>query len=211
MNPTVTPRILVAVFGLLAFVVVSNNTAAAIAQPAIGQAFGAGPGDVGWVVFGFGTTFAIATALWGGLAARLGVGSSLAVGVLLFSGGSARCRARPIPAGPHWRTRRTGLRGRRHPDAVGDGDRVAIRRSRAVTRNRHRYRRCPGHGRRLWEHAARVARARGASALELDAEPNAIGFYERMGAVLIGTSPSPVDPGRQLPRMRIELSVTGSA
>jgi MFS family permease len=89
MNPTVTPRILVAVFGLLAFVVVSNNTAAAIAQPAIGQAFGAGPGDVGWVVFGFGTTFAIATALWGDLATRLGVGSSLAVGVLLFSGGSA--------------------------------------------------------------------------------------------------------------------------
>jgi GNAT superfamily N-acetyltransferase len=35
-----------------------------------------------------------------------------------------------------------------------------------------------GHGRRLWEHAVGVARAGGASAMELDAEPNAMGFYD---------------------------------
>jgi ADP-ribose pyrophosphatase YjhB (NUDIX family) len=62
-----------------------------------------------------------------------------------------------------------------------------------------------GHGRRLWEHAASVARANGASVMELDADPNAVGFYERMGAQVVGETPSGIDPGRTLPRMRITL------
>lgn len=62
-----------------------------------------------------------------------------------------------------------------------------------------------GHGRRLWEHAVAVARACGASAMELDAEPNAMGFYERMGAVRVGVTASSVVPGRELPRMRVPL------
>jgi len=62
-----------------------------------------------------------------------------------------------------------------------------------------------GLGRRLWEHAVAIARAGGASALELDAEPNAVGFYRRMGADVIGETPSSVVPGRKLPRMRIGL------
>lgn len=62
-----------------------------------------------------------------------------------------------------------------------------------------------GHGRRLWEHAIGVARAGGASAMELDAEPNAMGFYERMGAVRVGVTASSVIPGRELPRMRVPL------
>ena len=62
-----------------------------------------------------------------------------------------------------------------------------------------------GHGRRLWEHAVEVARACGASAMELDAEPNAMGFYERMGAVRVGVTASTVVPGRELPRMRDPL------
>jgi hypothetical protein len=49
------------------------------------------------------------------------------------------------------------------------------------------------------------ARAGGASALELDADPNAVGFYERMGARQVGETPSSVVPGRSLPRMRIDL------
>lgn len=63
-----------------------------------------------------------------------------------------------------------------------------------------------GHGRRLFEHAITVARASGAPALELDADPNAIGFYERMGMEPIGETPSRLIPGRALPRMRLELS-----
>jgi GNAT superfamily N-acetyltransferase len=62
-----------------------------------------------------------------------------------------------------------------------------------------------GLGRCLWEHAVEVARASGASSMELDAEPNALGFYERMGAVRVGETPSSVAPGRSLPRMRVEL------
>ena len=62
-----------------------------------------------------------------------------------------------------------------------------------------------GHGRRLFEHAAAIARSAGASALELDADPNAQGFYERMGMRRIGETASSTFPGRSLPRMRIEL------
>jgi GNAT superfamily N-acetyltransferase len=47
-----------------------------------------------------------------------------------------------------------------------------------------------GLGRRLWGHAVAVALAFGAAALELDAEPNAVGFYERMGAVTVGSTAS---------------------
>jgi hypothetical protein len=41
--------------------------------------------------------------------------------------------------------------------------------------------------------------------LELDAEPNAMGFYERMGAVRVGVTASTLVPGRELPRMRVPL------
>jgi GNAT superfamily N-acetyltransferase len=62
-----------------------------------------------------------------------------------------------------------------------------------------------GHGRRLFEHAREIAAAIGASAVELDADPNARGFYERMGMVHVGDTPSNLVPGRTLPRMRLEL------
>lgn len=62
-----------------------------------------------------------------------------------------------------------------------------------------------GHGRRLWEHAASVARGNGASVMELDADPHVVGFYERMGARVVGETPSRIAPGRTLPRMRITL------
>jgi 8-oxo-dGTP pyrophosphatase MutT (NUDIX family) len=62
-----------------------------------------------------------------------------------------------------------------------------------------------GHGRRLFEHAAAIARSLGARALELDADPHAAGFYERMGMERIGETPSTLIPGRALPRMRLEL------
>jgi DHA2 family metal-tetracycline-proton antiporter-like MFS transporter len=88
-------RLLVGVAAFLAPIVVSNNSAGSIAQPAIGEAFGAGPADVGWIVFGFGTTFAIGTAVWGGLAGRLGIGPSMVSGVVLFSVGSVLAAIAP--------------------------------------------------------------------------------------------------------------------
>jgi len=58
-----------------------------------------------------------------------------------------------------------------------------------------------GYGRRLFEHAVAIARSSGASSLELDADPNAVGFYERMGMERTGQTLSTIIPGRSLPRM----------
>jgi hypothetical protein len=41
--------------------------------------------------------------------------------------------------------------------------------------------------------------------MELDADPNAVGFYERMGAEVVGETPSRIMPDRTLPRMRVTL------
>jgi GNAT superfamily N-acetyltransferase len=62
-----------------------------------------------------------------------------------------------------------------------------------------------GHGRMLFDHASELARGHGARALEWDAEPFARGFYEAMGGTEIGRTPSAAEPGRTLPRMRLEL------
>ncbi len=58
-----------------------------------------------------------------------------------------------------------------------------------------------GVGRALWHHAEARAGAFGADRLTLDADPNAVAFYERVGMHIIGQSPSGSIPGRMLPRM----------
>lgn len=60
-----------------------------------------------------------------------------------------------------------------------------------------------GLGRQLFEHALGQARALGAERLELEAEPNAVGFYQHMGAVVIGSLVS--EMGRAIPIMEIGL------
>lgn len=70
------------------FLTVANTSASAVSQPAIAETFGAGPADVGWVVFGYSGTFAVSTALYGRLAARFGVGRTLSFGILLLAFGS---------------------------------------------------------------------------------------------------------------------------
>lgn len=63
-----------------------------------------------------------------------------------------------------------------------------------------------GVGRALFEHAKTRAEESGANVLELSADPNAEGFYERMGAKRIGEVPANVDgKTRVLPRMRMVL------
>jgi N-acetylglutamate synthase-like GNAT family acetyltransferase len=64
-----------------------------------------------------------------------------------------------------------------------------------------------GIGRALFEHAKRRAEERGARVLELSADPNAEGFYERMGAERIGEVPAGMSgqEDRVLPRMRMLL------
>ena len=63
-----------------------------------------------------------------------------------------------------------------------------------------------GAGRALFAHVRERAQARRFNALEITADPNAEGFYERMGAVRVSEVPADVDgQPRVLPRMRIDL------
>jgi len=63
-----------------------------------------------------------------------------------------------------------------------------------------------GIGAALWRHAEHRTRALGGTAIELDADPNAVPFYERMGMAIVGERPSGSIPGRRLPRMRKVLA-----
>ena len=62
-----------------------------------------------------------------------------------------------------------------------------------------------GQGRRLFSRACHVARDWGCTRLELHSDPNAEGFYLRLGAERIGTVDSRLVPGRTLPWLRFEL------
>ncbi|WP_246202631.1 GNAT family N-acetyltransferase [Virgibacillus doumboii] len=63
-----------------------------------------------------------------------------------------------------------------------------------------------GFGGILWEGVIRVAWALGITSFLIDSDPYAKGFYENMGAVHIGDTPSTVFNNRQLPQMRYEIN-----
>ena len=64
-----------------------------------------------------------------------------------------------------------------------------------------------GIGRLLFEHAMDRSASRGASIVEIEADPNAEGFYSRMGARRVGESVYEIeDQSRVLPLMAMELS-----
>ena len=63
-----------------------------------------------------------------------------------------------------------------------------------------------GVGRALFNHIAERAKTLDAKAVELSADPNAEGFYERMGATRIGEVRSEIEgQPRVLPRMSVRL------
>jgi len=63
-----------------------------------------------------------------------------------------------------------------------------------------------GLGKRLFLHATALARQRGYRELQLEADPNAVGFYRRMGMEQIGERLSKIDgQPRVLPLLQIEL------
>lgn len=63
-----------------------------------------------------------------------------------------------------------------------------------------------GVGRALWQHAVKTARGLGHDRLIVVSDPNAAGFYLKMGCELAGARPSEVQPGRNLPLFRFALS-----
>ncbi len=58
-----------------------------------------------------------------------------------------------------------------------------------------------GAGSLLWRKLEEVACEMGARKIGIDADPNAVGYYEHMGAKVVGEAPSGSIPGRMLPRM----------
>ena len=68
-----------------------------------------------------------------------------------------------------------------------------------------------GIGAALFEHAVETARAEGAPELRIASDPNAEGFYKRMGAHRVGTSTKDVaGPNRELPILIYEFDHAGS-
>ncbi|MEP0519987.1 MAG: GNAT family N-acetyltransferase [Hyphomicrobiales bacterium] len=62
-----------------------------------------------------------------------------------------------------------------------------------------------GVGKRLFKWAVAKAKENGVLSFTIDGDPNAVPFYEHMGAVKIGSSPSGSIPGRMLPQFRYEF------
>jgi ribosomal protein S18 acetylase RimI-like enzyme len=64
-----------------------------------------------------------------------------------------------------------------------------------------------GIGRALFEHAMAQARNSGFHSIKIEADPNAEGFYKRMGAERVGTAVSAVDgERRELPLLEFRIS-----
>lgn len=62
-----------------------------------------------------------------------------------------------------------------------------------------------GVGRKLFQWAVETARAKGATLMNVVADPGAVPFYEKMGFKQFATFPSGSIPGRELPHMRLNL------
>ena len=62
-----------------------------------------------------------------------------------------------------------------------------------------------GVGRLLFQHAARMAKAKGVDRIEILADPGAVPFYKRMGAQDAGTRPSDAIAGRRLPFLTLAI------
>jgi GNAT superfamily N-acetyltransferase len=63
-----------------------------------------------------------------------------------------------------------------------------------------------GIGRQLFNHAVEVARQLGATELEIEADPNAVAFYERMGATRVGENVYTLeDQPRRLPLLTYRI------
>lgn len=62
-----------------------------------------------------------------------------------------------------------------------------------------------GTGRVLFAWAVEVSRREGASRMVIEADPDAVPFYHRLGARTCGEAPSGSIPGRLLPRLTFDL------
>lgn len=63
-----------------------------------------------------------------------------------------------------------------------------------------------GFGKRLFNFLAETARTHGAIKMRIESDPHATGFYEHMGARVIGEVRSAANPGRALPLLDLDLA-----
>lgn len=66
-----------------------------------------------------------------------------------------------------------------------------------------------GIGRELLKRVAEIARAEGIQSLSIQSDPDAVPFYEKLGARLVGHSPSGSIPGRILPDLILNVDHLG--
>jgi len=62
-----------------------------------------------------------------------------------------------------------------------------------------------GYGKILWEYVIQQANELGIKSFTIDSDPNAKGFYLKMGAKLIGETPSTVFEDRLLPLLKYDV------
>ena len=67
-----------------------------------------------------------------------------------------------------------------------------------------------GFGSLLWQYIVIKAKELGIKSFIIDSDPNAKAFYEKMGAVHIGESPSRVLEDRRLPLMKMTITANGN-
>ena len=94
-QPLVPPGLVLGTLAALVIIVVANNSMGSLAQPDIATAFGAGPADVGWVVFGYSVSFAVSTAIWGAIGRRFGIGRALSVAIVILALASVAAAVAP--------------------------------------------------------------------------------------------------------------------
>ncbi|QDQ02850.1 GNAT family N-acetyltransferase [Lysinibacillus fusiformis] len=63
-----------------------------------------------------------------------------------------------------------------------------------------------GLGKIIWEHLLNKAKELELNEFTIDSDPNAEGFYLKMGAENIGSTPSTVFPDRSLPLMKVKVN-----
>lgn len=62
-----------------------------------------------------------------------------------------------------------------------------------------------GYGKILWEYVIEKANELGLKNFTIDSDPNVKGYYLKMGAQLIGETPSTVFKGRLLPLLKYDV------
>ena len=70
-----------------------------------------------------------------------------------------------------------------------------------------------GHGWKLLAHAVNVVRNMGLREIQIDADPNAEGFYVHCGAIIVGAVRAPIEgqPDRTRPQLQLYVELFGEA